>query len=411
MSNQLNLLGLSRMKTDDAIGLTIQSLLAYATQYPHWVMTWSGGKDSTTLVTLVMSLIEAKLIPAPESLTILYADTRMELPPLWFAAQRIKEQLAERGIMVQTVMAEMENRFLPYILGRGVPPPNNNTLRWCTQQIKLEPMQKAVDALYEKHGQKMLILTGVRQGESAVRDGRISMSCSKNGAECGQGWFQKEIKDEVGAKLAPLLHWRVCLVWDWLKVYAPTTRKDLFDDYPSLSGGGWNTSLLADAYGGDEAEEINARTGCIGCPLASNDNALDVMVKMPQWAYLTPLKQMRVIYREMRLPMNRLRKPGGETRKDGTLIDNQNRMGPLTIEARKHFYAKILQVQNMINDDALRLGRPSIDLLNEDEQAFIRGCWAKNLYPNKWTGDEPKANEVFVPTFKDGSKQPFLFSF
>ena len=27
--------------------------------------------------------------------------------------------------------------------------------------------------------------------------------------------------------------------------------------------GAWNTALIADAYGGDEAEEINARTGCI----------------------------------------------------------------------------------------------------------------------------------------------------
>jgi DNA sulfur modification protein DndC len=37
-------------------------------------------------------------------------------------------------------MAPLDKRFLVYILGRGVPPPNNNTLRWCTRQIKVDPM-------------------------------------------------------------------------------------------------------------------------------------------------------------------------------------------------------------------------------------------------------------------------------
>src|SRR3546814_9885760 len=44
--------------------------------------------------------------------------------------------------------------------------------------------------LYDHNGGKFLLLTGVRQGESAQRDGRIAMSCGKNGAECGQGWYQ-----------------------------------------------------------------------------------------------------------------------------------------------------------------------------------------------------------------------------
>jgi DNA sulfur modification protein DndC len=32
----------------------------------------------------------------------------------------------------------------------------------------------------------------VRLGESAARDQRIALSCSKDGAECGQGWFQQK---------------------------------------------------------------------------------------------------------------------------------------------------------------------------------------------------------------------------
>ncbi|MBN0654011.1 phosphoadenosine phosphosulfate reductase, partial [Pseudomonas aeruginosa] len=101
------------------------------------------------------------------------------------------------------------------------------------------------------------------------RDKRIEMSCGKDGAECGQGWYQKVLPEAKGLKgrlatLAPLLHWRVCHVWEWLKHWAPLAE---FGD--------WSTAMIADAYGGDEAEEINARTGCTGCPLASEEKALE----------------------------------------------------------------------------------------------------------------------------------------
>src|SRR5690606_38639054 len=99
-------------------------------------------------------------------------------------------------------------------------------------------------------------------------DERIAVSCSLNGAECGQGWYQHRLRVPT---LAPILHWRVCQVWDWLRIYAPR------------SGIGWETQIVADAYGGDDAIEQNARTGCIGCPLASRETALETIVAMPQW--------------------------------------------------------------------------------------------------------------------------------
>ncbi|TEB41488.1 FAD synthetase, partial [Flavobacterium circumlabens] len=55
----------------------------------------------------------------------------------------------------------------------------------------------------------ILMLTGVRLGESAVRDQRINTSCSKDGAECGQGWYQSGLQNDLCSTLAPILHWRV----------------------------------------------------------------------------------------------------------------------------------------------------------------------------------------------------------
>ncbi len=42
-----------RLQMTDAIRLTLESLVAYAAEVPDWVVAWSGGKDSTALVTFL----------------------------------------------------------------------------------------------------------------------------------------------------------------------------------------------------------------------------------------------------------------------------------------------------------------------------------------------------------------------
>lgn len=138
---QLTLFDDGRLQMTESIDLTVSSLRTYGPSHRHWAVAWSGGKDSTTLVTLLVYLLESGQVERPETLTILYADTRMELLPLSVAAAHIVQDLGLRGIEVRTVLPELDKRLLVYMLGRGVPPPNNNTFRWCTRQIKVEPMQ------------------------------------------------------------------------------------------------------------------------------------------------------------------------------------------------------------------------------------------------------------------------------
>ncbi|ASP64403.1 phosphoadenosine phosphosulfate reductase family protein [Sinorhizobium meliloti] len=394
--------GSNRLVYDDAIELTLQSMQAYGPAHDHWGIAWSGGKDSTATLTLIVHLIDTGRLQRPKSLTVFYADTRQELLPLAISAERIMQQMAERGIQCEVVRAPLDKRFLVYILGRGVPPPNNNTLRWCTRQIKVDPMTQALaDRLDELNG-NILMITGVRQGESAIRDGRIAMSCGKDGAECGQGWYQQVLPEAKGirgrlATLAPLLHWRVCNVWDWLKIYAP------LPEY-----GGWATATVADAYGGDEAEEINARTGCNGCPLTENDKALDTVIASPKWSYLAPLKGLKPIYRELRKPHNRLRKPGIEVLKSGRVAANPQRMGPLTFSARLWALGEILSIQDQVNSAARALGRPEIDILNDEEEARIRELIGAETWPQGWDGDEPTADTPIDTVYADGSVQPLF---
>lgn len=383
-----------RMLSTEAVELTLQSLRAYWYRHEHVAIAWSGGKDSTAALTVLVHLIEAGELPRPAKLHVFYADTRQELPPIQIAAELVMVLLRQRDwIEVTVVRAPLDKRFMVYILGRGVPPPNNNTLRWCTRQIKVEPMAEALGAAIADLPGTALMITGVRQGESAVRDGRIEMSCSKDGAECGQGWYQQVLPKAKGvrgriATLAPILHWRVCIVWDWLKVYAPQ---------PEF--GGWPVKILADAYGGDDAEEINARTGCIGCPLAVKDTALEYLTGTAEWAHLAPLRELKPLYRWMREPAQRLRKAGAERLKDGSLAKNPQRMGPLTLDARSEALERILDIQR----------RARVDLINAEEEARIRELIAARTFPEKWTGEEPSATTWLDRVNQDGSVEPILF--
>lgn len=396
--------GATRLQMTDSIEMTIQSLLAYGSTHEHWGIAWSGGKDSSATLTLITYLLDTGKIARPKSLTVFYADTRQELPPLAIAARQIMDELEERGIRVEVVTAPMDKRFMVYILGRGVPPPNNNTLRWCTRQIKIDPMEEALRQRLDQLDGQILMITGVRQGESAIRDQRIEMSCSKDGAECGQGWYQKVLPEAKGlrgrlATLAPLLHWRVCHVWEWLRHWAPT-----------VEFGDWSTATIAEAYGGDEAEEVNARTGCIGCPLVDTDMALDTILLNPQWTYLRPLKGIKPLWRELREPQHRLRKPGLEILKSGKAAANPQRMGPLTFEARLMGLDRILTIQSEVNATARATARPQIDLINAEEEVRIRELIALETWPDGWAGDEPIATTIMDTVYANGAVQPRLFS-
>lgn len=362
MIRNLSLFEDQRLRLEEAIELSINSLCEYGRRYKHWSVAYSGGKDSSATATFVAWAVKNGLVPIPDTLTILYADTRQEYPPLYATAMKFLNALQQNGFETQVVMPPVDDRFYVYMMGYGVPPPSN-TFRWCTDKLKIRPMTMALEEKRQKIGEKFLLINGVRLGESQVRDQRIALSCSRKG-ECGQGWFEVKPPQSVGDSLAPLLHWRVCHIFDWL--YFENQRHG----YDEVAG-------IADVYGDEDV-----RTGCIACNLASKDVALMNLVKKPEWAHLEPLLELRSLFRELKQPKRRLRKARPERRKDGKLAKNAQRMGPLTMEARAYGLERVLDIQQ----------RTGVDLINAEEEVRIREMWRLNLWPQGWDGKEIRAD-------------------
>jgi DNA sulfur modification protein DndC len=373
-----------RMGMADAIELSIASLIAYGRDYDHWSIAYSGGKDSTTTVSFILWAIKTGRVQRPKTLIVQYADTRQEIPPLQQTAMRFMGDLRKDGVDARVVFPELDNRFYVYILGRGVPPPSN-TFRWCTERIKIKPMLSALQTMHAEHGQRFLQITGVRLGESAVRDQRIALSCTSNSGECGQGWFQQMSSEAISDTLAPIVHWRTCFVWDWLYDWYS-------DDWAKACGyeQGHGRDYLGDlaaAYGDDDA-----RTGCIGCNLASRDTALENVVQQSEWQHLRPLLEIKPMFAELKKSKNRIRKATPETTKAGHYAKNGQRMGPLTMEGRAWGLEKVLDIQK----------RAGIDLINAEEEARIRELWTLNTWPEGWEGGLENPNHVVANTVING---------
>src|ERR1041385_4964298 len=132
--------------------------------YNNWILTFSGGKDSTTILVLALEYI----IDNPgrvDRVDVVYADTLVEIPSITEFAKSIltflKRFKKEKQLNLYTHVTkpEMYSRFWVKILGFGYPPPHQ-TFRWCTKRLKIEPVEQKLKRYFKKD--RTAIITGVR---------------------------------------------------------------------------------------------------------------------------------------------------------------------------------------------------------------------------------------------------------
>lgn len=304
--------------------------------YTHWIVTFSGGKDSTTVAVLALEAA-LKFQDHVERIDVIYSDTGIEIPAINIYALQFldyikrAQRLQHVNLYCHVVRPSVKESFWVCLLGKGYPPPHQR-FRWCTRRLKIEPVEDTLRRFIKPD--KTVILTGVRFGESRTRDSGLYNSC-KRGGECGQGlWFQYSSRLHVGY-LAPIVEWQECDVWDFLNFYAPLLG------YPTAH-------LERQVYNGRET-----RFGCWMCTVVRQDKAMEKLISLQEWAHLRPLLEFRNHVKELTSS-----KESRITRPDGN-------PGKLTLAVRKRLLDELLSLQE-------RLG---MTILSPEEVKIIKRYW------------------------------------
>jgi DNA sulfur modification protein DndC len=209
----------------------------------RWIITYSGGKDSTALVVLALHMKEMH----PDiDLNITYADTLLEIPQMSAVADAfLKGMEARYPAKVRIVYPDVNDTYWVRMIGRGYPPPGPR-FRWCTDKIKIKPSRK----LHDDNG---LFITGLRLGESKQRDVRIKNTCLNGGGnECGGDMWMNQQGIEVAA---PIIHWTTDDVWSFLAFSAKKVVPEV--------------QYVIDLYG-----NTTMRFGCWMCTVVKKDKTL-----------------------------------------------------------------------------------------------------------------------------------------
>lgn len=360
-----------RLNLAQAQQLTILSLQAYAYDKSTRVVGFSGGKDSTAFATFLDFSITQGKVKRPKNLIVVYSDTLMELPSLEHSACLLLDKLQRNGWQVRRTepLLNVDNyrteRFFVTMLGKGYPPPNNR-FRWCTDRMKGSKVDRIYRDIAAEYQDTFIGFDGIRKGESAVRDQAIIASCSKEDGECGQGWFHTT---NSGPKLSPILHWRVCNVWDWI-IEAWSEH-----DYPI---GGVIETYGIDITDDGVEEPLTARTGCIGCPLVTTgdekkpkpDKALSTVLLQENWDHLKPFERLSEIYWQLRWDVSMRH------------IKLNGQKGCLTLAARRWALEEILQLQAQSARLALAKGKVPYTLISVEEEAVIRQMIQDKVFPD-----------------------------
>lgn len=326
----------------------------YEADQRPWVVAYSGGKDSTLLLQLVIEFLLT--LPAHEKpVFVLSTDTRVEAPKVArYVAEALGriESWANAKSMPITVCLEQPNAeesFWAKLIGKGYPPPSR-WFRWCTSNLKIKPARRVIETIARKHGSAILLL-GTRLDESAQR--RNSMS----GREINIRGLNPHHEIPNALVATPIAGWLTDDVWEYLATMPPPWGGDhgeLIHLYRQAAGGECPVvlDLNTPSCGG-------SRFGCWTCTVVKEDKSIQGFIQTGD-EQLVPLFEFRnnlLVYRDT---------PGmrSKVKRDGTPSP-----GPFTPEARQQLLREVLELERKVRQI----------IISEAELAYIQAQWSRDF--------------------------------
>ena len=378
-----------------------------------WIIGLSGGKDSTCIAQLAYTMLSS--LPEKDRfkpIYILSADVLVESPPADYRRKNVCALIAKQAeidnlpIEVETLRPILTETFWVNLIGRGYPSPNR-WFRWCTDRMKIRPMNRFVYSKIKENGEVILVL-GVRKAESNNRKRTIERY-EISGTKLSQ---HSEI---TGALVyAPISDWEdVSEVREYLRTHPSPWGDDnnkFLDEY--YSRGENDTEFIVDKSG----ESAGAtRMGCWTCTVVPRDKSLEWFISEGQ-TWLKPLVEFRNWLHDIR--------DGGDYRQEARKGQQKNKIyadilgkefnglvrngykiyGAFTLETRHEILKRLLLLPEQNPDLKKELSKIDYQLITPEEIQAIVQIWIyegdsipeiKKLFA-ECNMDAPYVNNLFL---------------
>ena len=312
-----------------------------------WLIGYSGGKDSTLLVSLVIETVMR--LPEKERtkhIFIVTSDTGVENPIvkkyMHSSSHKINEfsKKINANIQADIIYPEVVQSYWSLVIGLGYPTPEPPGFRWCTERLKILPMNRYTNSIIEQHGEVILLL-GVRKAESSTRKRSIT-------AREIEGKILTRHTDIPKAHVYnPLTEIKNELVWEYL----------LKDD--GVSTWGVDMKYLFSLYQGEDLGEEqsvigqvdkdkipitgNSRFGCWCCTIVKVDKSLQKFIDNGS-KELIPLRD----FRDWLVSIRQDPEFRDNKRRNGKVYQKSNGeygFGPFKLSARQEILKRLLVLQ------------------------------------------------------------------
>lgn len=374
----------------DGLIVTIQNL--YLADDIPWMIGYSGGKDSTAAVQLVWMAIEQ--LPERDrkkTIHIMNTDTLVESPVVskWVdkSLKSMKDEAEKKGLpFVPTkLIPDYNNTFWVNLIGRGYPFPRMK-YRWCTDRLKIQPVNNFIKNKIAEHGEIILVL-GTRKQESTRRNRTMTNLEKRRVRELLSP--NPTLANEL--VFSPMEDWSDDDVWSFLLQYKNPwnySNMDLMTMYRGATADN-ECPLQVDKSAPTCGK---SRFGCWVCTMVEKDKSMEAMILNDQE------KEWMSILLEFR---NEFGNEDGDRerrsfrRMRGNLQGNYGKLfhGPYKKEVREYWLERLLNIQKEIQENGPE-EFSDLELIRIPELQAIRRIWVNDKH--EFDDSLPKIYEKVV---------------